>query len=248
MKPLNDFLQAHSQRFEGELQDFLRIASVSTDSRFVGEIGRAAQFVHGQLLAAGLDAEIIETQGHPLVYGQWLGAGQAPTVLIYGHYDVQPPDPLDEWETGPFEPTIRNGNIYARGATDDKGQMLTHLKALQAWREVNGRLPVNVKVLIEGEEEVGGQAIERYLTEHPQRLACDYAVVSDTSQFGPDIPAITYALRGISYFDVQARGPKRDLHSGSFGGTLQNPANAIAKLMAALTDDEGPHPASPVLR
>ncbi|MEK6234006.1 MAG: dipeptidase, partial [Planctomycetales bacterium] len=162
-----------------------------------------------------------------------------PTALVYGHYDVQPPDPLEEWISPPFEPTRRNGNIHARGATDDKGQMLTHLFSAQAWLKTKGRLPINLKYVIEGEEEVGSESLKKFLDDHADRLACDVAVVSDTSQFGPGQPAITYGLRGISYHQVNLTGPKQDLHSGTFGGAVSNPANVLARMLASLIDQQG---------
>ena len=155
--------------------------------------------------------------------------GRAPTALVYGHYDVQPAEPLEKWISPPFEPTRRDGNLYARGATDDKGQMFTHLKSAEAWITVEGRLPLNLKFLIEGEEEVGSQALEKFLAEHADRLACDCVVISDGGQFAPGMPAITYGLRGIAYYELRVTGPNRDLHSGSFGGSVTNPANALAQ-------------------
>ena len=187
----------------------------------------------------GLSAELIETAGHPIVYAESPPVPGAPTVLVYGHYDVQPADPLDQWITPPFEPTVRDGNIYARGATDDKGQMLTHVKSAQAWLETAGRLPVQLKFLIEGEEEVGSENLNKLLETAADKLACDVVVISDTSQFGPGQPAITYGLQGIAYFELRLNGPKQDLHSGTFGGAVTNPANALARMLTALVDDQG---------
>lgn len=239
MQAVDNYLQDNRDRFEEELLEFLRIPSVSADSKFAADVRRACDFVANQFRELGLATEVIETSGHPLVYAEWMQAPGAPTVLIYGHYDVQPPDPLNLWITGPFEPTVRDGNVYARGATDDKGQMYTHVKAVEAWLKTEGRLPINVKFLIEGEEEVGSEAIEAYLPQNAAKLACDYVVVSDCSMLGPDRPAITCGLKGISYFEVFLKGPKRDLHSGSFGGSVKNPANAICELMASLVDSDG---------
>ena len=163
----------------------------------------------------------------------------APTALVYGHYDVQPAEPLEKWTTPPFEPTRRGGNLFARGATDDKGQLLTHIKGVEAWITVENRLPMNLKFLIEGEEEIGSHCLEQFLATHADRLACDCVVVSDGNQFAPDMPAITYGLRGIAYFELHVQGPNRDLHSGSFGGAVTNPANALAKILAGLADAEG---------
>lgn len=239
MAGLDDYLAKHRQRYEDELAEFLRIPSVSADSRHAGDIRKAADFVADHLRRAKLDVEIVPTAGHPIVVAEKTGIPNAPTLLIYGHYDVQPPDPLELWITGPFEPTVRNGNIHARGATDDKGQVFTYLKALEAWSETGNRIPINVKVIIEGEEEVGSKAIGIYLREQKERLACDYVVISDTCQLGPDLPAITYGLKGIAYFEIRVQGPNRDLHSGTFGGSVQNPANALAAMLAALKGPDG---------
>ncbi|MBW3542701.1 MAG: dipeptidase [Planctomycetes bacterium] len=234
------YLTQHADRFVEELKDLLRIPSVSGDPAFRGDCRRAAGFVRERLAAAGLSAEIVETAGHPIVYGEWLGAGDdAPTALVYGHYDVQPPDPLDEWVSPPFEPTIRDRRLYARGATDDKGQMFTHVKSVEAWLKAAGRLPVNVKFVIEGEEEVSSSNLDRFLSERRDRLRADIAVISDTSQFGPGMPAITYGLRGNLFVEVIVSGPAQDLHSGMFGGSVANPANALAAMIAALHDEQG---------
>ncbi len=239
MQLVEQYLRDHADRFVEELKTLLRIASISADSRFRGETRQAAEFVCCQMQSAGLTAELVETAGHPIVYGEWLHAGDAPTALIYGHYDVQPPDPLADWVTPPFAPDVRDGYIYARGATDDKGQMFTHLKSVEAWLTSVGRLPVNVKVIIEGEEEVGSNHLEQFLTQHKARLQADVAVISDTSQFAPGIPAITYGLRGIVACEATVRGPRQDLHSGIFGGAVVNPANTLARLIGLLHDDRG---------
>lgn len=239
MDPLDEYLARHAARFEDELKQLLRIPSVSADSRHAADVRRAADFVAADLDRSGLEVETVATAGHPLVVGSWLGAPGKPTLLIYGHYDVQPPDPLDLWISPPFEPSIRDGNLYARGATDDKGQMFTYLKALEARLAVEGRLPINVKVLIEGEEEVGSGSIEAYLPGHADSLACDWVAISDTCQLGPDQPALTYGLRGLSYFELKLTGPRRDLHSGTFGGSVENPINALATILAALRGTDG---------
>ncbi len=236
---LDDYLRTHADDFEAELFELLRIPSVSTDSQYGDEIQRAASWVADHLGSRGLAAEIIPTEGNPIVYAESEPVPRAPTVLVYGHYDVQPPDPLDLWKTPPFEPTVRGGNVYARGATDDKGQMLTHVKSAEAWLKTVGKLPVQLKFLIEGEEEVGSESLERLLGEAADKLACDIVVVSDCSQFGPGKPAITYGLRGIAYFELRLRGPNQDLHSGTFGGGVINPVNALTRLLAALVDDQG---------
>jgi acetylornithine deacetylase/succinyl-diaminopimelate desuccinylase-like protein len=236
---VDQYLQANSDRFVAELQDFLRIPSVSAQPVHKPDVRRAAEFVRAQCKQAGLSAKLVPTAGNPIVYAEWTKAGSAPTVLVYGHYDVQPPDPLDQWETPPFEPSIRKGRLYARGATDDKGQMLTHIKSVEAWLKTAGALPVNVKFVIEGEEEVGSNNLDIFLKEHKSKLKCDVAVISDTAQFAPGVPAITYGLRGIIAVEITLKGPKQDLHSGVFGGSVANPANAAAKLIAALHDDKG---------
>ncbi|NOX56505.1 MAG: dipeptidase [Planctomycetes bacterium] len=239
MERIDKFLEENADRFLEELMDYLRIASVSADSRHRSDMQRAAKFTRDQLVQAGLDAEVVPTDGHPIVLGRSRREPDRPTVLIYGHYDVQPPEPLDEWQTPPFEPSLRDGYVYARGATDDKGQLLTHIKSVEAWTRTHGDLPVNVLFLIEGEEEVGSDNLERFLSDHCEELASDVAVISDTMQFGPDQPAITYGLRGIIACEVRLTGPNRDLHSGSFGGAVTNPATALARLLAALHDDQG---------
>jgi succinyl-diaminopimelate desuccinylase len=186
-----------------------------------------------------LPVEVVPTAGHPIVYAESPPVAGAPTVLLYGHYDVQPPDPLAEWISPPFEPTIRDGNIYARGATDDKGQMLTHIKSAEAWIETEGKLPLQLKFLIEGEEEVGSANLEKFIAQNKKRLACDVVVISDTCQFGPGRPAITYGLRGIAYYELRLAGPRQDLHSGTFGGAVVNPAKALVTMLAALVNERG---------
>lgn len=237
---LEAYLDAQRDAFENDLCDLLSIASVSADSAYRADVRKAASWMEQHFQRLGLKTEVLETAGHPLVYAESPPVPGAPTVLVYGHYDVQPPDPLDQWLSPPFTPTKRDGNVYARGATDDKGQMLTHVKSAQAWMQVRGRLPLQLKFLIEGEEEVGSKGLQAYLASPAaDKLACDAVVVSDTSQFGPGQPAITYGLRGIAYFELHVKGPRQDLHSGSFGGGVTNPANVLAKLLAALHDEQG---------
>jgi acetylornithine deacetylase/succinyl-diaminopimelate desuccinylase-like protein len=227
-------------RYVEELLEFLRIPSISTDSKHKADVARCAEFVAEKLRAAGAEARVFPTDGHPIVYGEIRAAtAKAPTVLVYGHYDVQPADPLDLWKTPPFEPRIANGNVYARGAADDKGQVYTHVKAVEAYREAGAPLPVNVKFLIEGEEEVSSTHLEGFLKSEKKRLACDVIVISDTDQFAPGVPAITYALRGIMYMEVRVDGPDHDLHSGMFGGSVMNPAAALAAILASLKDGGG---------
>ncbi len=227
-------------RFLEELKDLLRIPSVSTLPEHKPDIVRAAQWVADDLRRTGMEhVEIIPTAGHPLVYGDWLHAPGKPTVLCYGHYDVQPVDPVDEWSTPPFEPTERDGSLYARGSTDDKGQMVMHLKAIESLMKTGGKLPVNVRVLIEGEEEISGEGIETFVRNHPERLACDVVIVSDTEMFAPGLPSLTVGLRGLCYTELVAQGPASDLHSGSYGGASPNPFFALCQIIAKLKDDQG---------
>ena len=239
MERIETWLTEHSDRFVDELTDFLRIASVSADSRHLTDMSRAAEFVRQQLNGAGVEARIVETDGHAIVFGQRTEQADAPTALIYGHYDVQPPDPLDEWHTPPFDPDVREGCVYARGATDDKGQLFTHIKSVEAWVKATGSLPVNVKFVIEGEEELGSDNLDRFLADNRDLMSCDVAVISDPSQYGPDMPAITHGLRGLLACQVELTGPNQDLHSGVFGGSVVNPANALARLVGTLHDADG---------
>ena len=239
MSHLEEYLEANRDRFEEDLCELLRIPSISTDAEYAPEVRRAGEWMHSQFLALGLESEIIETEGHPIIYAESPPIEGAPTALVYGHYDVQPPDPLDEWISPPFEPTVRDGDVYARGATDDKGQMLTHIKSAEAWIEACGSLPLNLVYLIEGEEEVGSENLEKYIASDPEKLACNCVVISDTSQFGPGQPAITYGLRGIAYYELRLHGPSQDLHSGTFGGAVTNPANALSRILSQLVDADG---------
>ncbi len=236
---MEQYLDDHAEHFELELCELLRIPSVSTDPAYRDDVLRAAEWVADRFRRLDFATEVVPTSGHPLVYAESPRVEGAPTVLVYGHYDVQPPDPLDEWISPPFEPVRRDGNIFARGATDDKGQMLTHLFSARAWIEVEGRLPLNLKYLIEGEEEVGSAGLATFIAAEAERLACDCIVVSDSCQFGPGQPAITYGLRGIGCFELRLKGPNRDLHSGSFGGSVWNPANVLARMLGSLIDEEG---------
>jgi acetylornithine deacetylase/succinyl-diaminopimelate desuccinylase-like protein len=238
---LDEFVTQNEGRFLEELLDFLRIPSISTLPEHRQDVARAAQFTADGLKHAGLqNVEVIQTEKHPLVYADWLGAPGKPTVLCYGHYDVQPPDPLDLWETPPFEPSIRDGNIYARGACDDKGQMYMHVKAVEALLRVHdGKLPVNVKFLIEGEEEVGGESISRYVPLNKQKLKADVALVSDTELFADGVPTLCVGLRGLIYLEIEARGPARDLHSGVYGGAAPNAVYGLIELLAKAKDADG---------
>jgi len=234
------FIRDNEARFLDELFDFIRIPSVSTLPEHQGDVARCAQFVADALRTAGLqNVEIIPTAGHPLVYADWLHAPGQPTVLCYGHYDVQPPDPLELWVTPPFEPTLRDGNIYARGAVDDKGQMYMHIKAIEALFAVHGKLPVNVKFLIEGEEEIGGKSISKYVPEHREKLRADVALVSDTALYAEGIPTLCIGLRGLIYTEIEARGPARDLHSGLYGGAAPNAVFGLVEILAKLKDANG---------
>ncbi len=240
MPLVSAYLDAHRDVFEDQLKALLRIPSVSAQPAHNADTRRAAEFVRDDLRQMGLTgAELIETAGHPLVYAESPPVPGKPTLLIYGHYDVQPAEPLGPWLSPPFEPTVRDGNLFARGATDDKGQMFTHLKALEAWLKGAGQLPIGVKVLVEGEEEVGGAGLEAFVAHNVAKLVCDYAVISDTSQFAPGRPAITYGLKGLAYFEILVRGANTDLHSGAFGGSVANPLNALSKILASLTDPHG---------
>src|SRR5690242_5578537 len=240
------YARENQSRFLNELKELLRIQSISTLPEHNGDTRRAAESLAAEMKKIGLEkVRLIETStaqrsGHPLVYGEWLHAAGKPTVLCYGHYDVQPPDPLDEWHTPPFEPVERNGNLYARGAVDDKGQMYMHLKALESlFHGGGGRLPLNVRVLLEGEEEVGGEGIAAFVREHPEELKADFALVSDTEMFAPELPTLCVGLRGMIYTEIEVRGAKTDLHSGMYGGAAPNPFVALAQIIAGLKDREG---------
>lgn len=219
-----------------ELKDFIRIPSVSTDPAHAADVEHCAGFVKDKLTEAGLATELIATDRYPLVYAEWLGAEGKPTLLFYGHYDVQPPDPLEEWRNPPFEPTEEGDLLVARGATDDKGQSFAHMKAVAAVLAERGELPLNVKFLIEGEEESGGQSIETFVRNDDGKLACDAVVVSDSSMYAPGQPSLLYGLKGLAYMEIRVDGPNRDLHSGTFGGAVANPANALAHIIAELRD------------
>jgi acetylornithine deacetylase/succinyl-diaminopimelate desuccinylase-like protein len=237
-----NYYQEHQAEFLEGLKTFLRIPSISALSEHKPDIRRAAEFARNELLGAGMtSAELIEDAngGNPLVYGEWLGAPGKPTVLFYGHYDVQPPDPLDEWKSPPFEPTIRGNDIFCRGACDDKGQVYIQIKAVESLMKTHGKLPVNVKFLLEGEEETGGEHIEAYVKSKPPRLKADAAVVCDTEMFAPEMPTICIGLRGLIYYELAVEGADHDLHSGVYGGAAPNPIMAIAEILCALKDRGG---------
>ena len=240
------YARENGSRFVEELKALLRIPSVSTAPEHAGDVRKAAEFVADGLRAAGLEnVRLIETtsekhkNGHPLVYGEWLKAPGSPAVLCYGHYDVQPAEPLDEWKSPPFEPTERDGNIYARGAVDDKGQMWMHVKALESLMKSGGKLPVNVRVIVEGEEEVGGEGIAAFVREHGDQLKADAALVSDTDMFAPELPTLCVGLRGMIYTELEVRGAATDLHSGMYGGVAPNPFVALAQIIARLKREDG---------
>jgi len=240
MSDVLDFIDSHLGRFRSELYDFLRIPSISAQSEHDADTRRTAEWFAEKLTVAGLQAEILDTPGHPIVLGEWRGAGpDAPTVLIYGHYDVQPADPLELWSSPPFEPTERDGRIYARGSADDKGQLYMHVKALEAYFATGTELPINVVVLAEGEEEVGSPNLVPFVEQNRDRLACDIVLISDTGMFAKGLPSLPFSLRGLAYFEVHVHGARSDLHSGEFGGAVRNPGNALAHIIASLHDDEG---------
>ncbi|MAU26309.1 MAG: peptidase dimerization domain protein [Muricauda sp.] len=244
MEQIKDYLNTHKDRFINELIDLLKIPSVSADSAFSEDVHQTARVVKDALLAAGCDhAEICETKGYPVVYGEKMVDPNLPTVLVYGHYDVQPPDPLDLWHSPPFEPVIKktdihpDGAIFARGACDDKGQFYMHVKALEFMVKTD-QLPCNVKFMIEGEEEVGSDSLEDFLKENQKKLSNDIILISDTGMISKDVPSITTGLRGLSYVEVEVTGPNRDLHSGIYGGAVPNPINILAKMIASLHDGD----------
>jgi acetylornithine deacetylase/succinyl-diaminopimelate desuccinylase-like protein len=234
------YARTHGDRFREELFDFLRIPSVSARSEHDADTRRAAEWLAGRMGDAGLSVEIVDTPGHPVVLGEWRGAGDgAPTLLIYGHYDVQPPEPLDEWSSPAFEPEIRDGRIYARGAADDKGQLFMHVKALEAALAEGGGLPVNVVVVAEGEEEVGSPNLVPFVDEMKERLACDAVVISDSAMFDEGQPSLLFSLRGLAYLEIHVSAAASDLHSGAYGGAVPNPATELARILATLHDGEG---------
>jgi acetylornithine deacetylase/succinyl-diaminopimelate desuccinylase-like protein len=237
---IDRYVQENETRFLEELKDLLRIPSISTSPEHNEATHRAADFVVDHLLAAGLqNVELIETERHPLVYADWMHAPGKPTVLCYGHFDVQPPDPLELWESPPFEPTERNGNLYARGSADDKGQMFSHIKAIEAIKAIYGKPPVNIKFLIEGEEEVGGISVAEYVAKNPEKLKADVALVSDTEMYEAGLPTLNIGLRGLVYMEIEARGPMRDLHSGLYGGAAPNAVFGLIELLSKAKDANG---------
>lgn len=237
MEHITAYLEKHKDRFLAELLDLLRIPSVSADSTFRDDVFEAASYIKEKLKAAGADqVEICPTDGYPIVYGEKIIDATLPTVLVYGHYDVQPADPYDLWDSPPFEPVIKEGKVYARGACDDKGQMYMHIKAFEMMMAADA-LHCNVKFMIEGEEEVGSANLGTFVRENKEKLACDVVLVSDTSMLGLDTPSITVGLKGLSYLEVEVTGPNRDLHSGVYGGAVGNPINILCHMIDSLTDE-----------
>ncbi len=234
------YLDAGRDRFLAELIEFLRIPSISSAEAHRGDVRRCAEYAAAHLRRIGFQrAEVLPTGGHPVVYGEWLGAPGAPTALVYGHYDVQPVDPLARWQTPPFDPQVRDGLLFARGAVDDKGQVYMHFAAAEAYLATRGRLPLNLKFLIEGEEEIGSPNLDAFVAGHRDLLAADVGVISDTPMYDADHPSLCYGLRGLAYLQVDVEGPSSDLHSGSWGGIVANPALALATMLAQLKDIHG---------
>jgi acetylornithine deacetylase/succinyl-diaminopimelate desuccinylase-like protein len=235
-----NYIKENENNYIEELKELLRIPSISTVQDNKEDIKRAANFVADKLKSAGMNrVEVYKTEGHPIVYGEWLGAPGKPTIVIYGHYDVQPVDPIELWDSPPFDPVIKDGKIYARGATDDKGQMFMHIKTVEAFFKTQGSLPLNVKFVIEGEEEIGSESLETFINNNTELLKCDAVLISDTALYAPGIPTLTYGLRGLCYMEVEVTGPNRDLHSGTFGGGVANPINVLAGMISKLQNKDG---------
>ncbi len=240
MNPVIDFINTNRDRYITELKDYLAIPSISALPEHQADVRRCAEWTADELRRIGLqNVKLVETPGSPVVYADWLGAAGAPTMLFYGHYDVQPVDPVELWESPPFEPTVRDGEIYARGSADDKGQIFMHSKALEALLRQSGRLPINVRVVLEGEEEVGSDHLDDYVRANKDSLAADVVVISDSAMFDRGVPSICYGLRGLAYFQIDVRGTSSDLHSGSFGGAVANPAMVLAQILAQMKDKGG---------
>jgi acetylornithine deacetylase/succinyl-diaminopimelate desuccinylase-like protein len=239
LQPILAYLDEHRQQHVDELCSFLRIPSVSAVAAHAEDVARAADFVAAALRELGLHTEILKDDGNPLVYAESEQRPDRPTLLFYGHYDVQPTDPLELWTSPPFEPRVADGLIQARGASDDKGQLFAHVKAVEAYVRSGSELPVNVKFIIEGEEECGGQAVYTYTENNPRKLACDAVVISDTTMYNETTPGICYSLRGICFMEIRVRGPRADLHSGSYGGVVKNPGNGLCEIVAGLVDGQG---------
>jgi acetylornithine deacetylase/succinyl-diaminopimelate desuccinylase-like protein len=240
MNNVIDFINTNRDRYVEELKNYLAIPSISALPQHHDDVRRCAVWTADEMRRIGMqNVRLIETPGNPVVYGDWLGAEGAPTILFYGHYDVQPVDPLNLWESPPFDATVRDGEIYARGAADDKGQVFMHFKAIEAHLKQNGRLPVNLRMILEGEEEVGSANLDNFVKGHKDELAADVVVISDSTMFDRGVPSITYGLRGLVYFQIDLRGTKSDLHSGSFGGAVANPAMVLSQILAQMKDKGG---------
>lgn len=240
MSDTQKYIDDNIDSFQEQLFDLLRIPSVSTDSARKPYVKKAAEFLINQLKEIGLDdVTLHETKGHPIITAQKITHDDKPTVLIYGHYDVQPPDPEELWDTPPFEPTVKNGRVYARGSSDDKGQSYTHIKSVESFLKTGTKLPVNVKFILEGEEEIGSPNLVPFIKENKDLLDCDMVLISDTAMFGEDQPSITYGLRGLAYMEIHVTGPNRDLHSGVYGGAVENPVNVLTEIIAQLKDKDG---------
>jgi acetylornithine deacetylase/succinyl-diaminopimelate desuccinylase-like protein len=235
-----DFINVNRERYLDELKAFLAIPSISALPQHAGDVKRCADWCADEMRRIGLqNVRLVDTPGNPVVYGDWLGAPGAPTLLFYGHYDVQPVDPLELWESPPFEATVRDGEIYARGSADDKGQVFMHFKAVEAHLKQNGKLPLNIKMILEGEEEVGSVNLDNFIRDHKSELGADVVVISDSPMFARGVPSICYGLRGLVYFQIDLRGSSTDLHSGSFGGAVVNPAFALSQILAQMKDRSG---------
>ncbi|MDE3057471.1 MAG: dipeptidase [Bacteroidota bacterium] len=240
MEQVVSYIDTNKERYLNELTELLAIPSVSSRKEHQGDMQQCAQWIADHMERIGMHSvKIFPTEGHPVVYSEWLEAPGMPTVLVYGHYDVQSEEPVNLWTSPPYQATVRGENLYARGSTDDKGQAFIHFKAVEALLKTNGSLPVNLKIIIEGEEEVGSEHLDSFLEEHKDLLQADLVLISDTSMFEKDVPSICYGLRGIAYMEIELSGPNRDLHSGSFGGSVHNPIQALAEIIASLHDDNG---------
>ncbi len=240
MSDVQKYIDENIENFQNQLFELLSIPSISTDTSRNSDVKRAAEFLTTHLKEIGLDEVTLHpTKGHPIITAQKIQSKDLPTVLIYGHYDVQPPDPEELWDTPPFEPTIKNGRVYARGASDDKGQSFIHVKSVASYLQTGTDLPVNVKFILEGEEEIGSTNLVPFISENKELLSCDMVLISDTAMFGEDQPSITYGLRGLAYMEIYVQGPNRDLHSGVYGGAVDNPANVLATIIARLKDKDG---------
>ena len=240
MKPVLDYIDAHREAFVARLQDWVRIPAISSDPARKADMAKNAEFLAGDLRALSADrVEIWETPGHPAVFAEWKHAPGAPTLLVYGHHDVQPIEPLEEWVSPPFEPAIREGRLWGRGVVDDKGQVMIHVKAVEAFLRTRKKLPINLKLIVEGEEEIGSENFDALMRAKAKDLEADYVCVSDTAMFGRGIPSLCVGLRGLMYMEIHVDGPSSDLHSGSFGGGVMNPVNALARIIAGLHDADG---------